>query len=229
MSKREHARADAAFLRGDIGVDGQATDDRADQADQAEVEKDKAREQLLRNRTYLGREMLSWLLWRSESGDPMLEVDEVPVTVLFTGRVVLKGIHDDVIELCARGATAAYSSEVRHALGRGLLVHAARLCFTHGERRFEAVLDAEHLDVRSAKLPQLLTEEEDDQLQERLALAEQLSGIVASLVEAFLAVRKDALWHDEVVPAMKEWMVPDQEAAMLPGSPKHLSQPRFLP
>ncbi len=59
MSKRERAREEAAFLRGDVGIDGQATDQKADEA---EVEKDKAREQLLRGRTYLGREMLTWLL-----------------------------------------------------------------------------------------------------------------------------------------------------------------------
>lgn len=203
MAKREQARADAAFARGDLGVDGQATEE---QRDEAEVEKDKAREQLLRGRTYLGREMLSWLLWRSESGEPLVEYDERPVTVLFSSRVVLKGVHEDVTEMSARGATAPYSEQVRHALDRGLLVHSARLCFTHGDRQYEATLDAEHLDVRSAKLPELMTEENDDRLQERLYLTEQLSGIVDALVEAFLAERTHKRWKQKIVPAMKEWM-----------------------
>lgn len=206
MGKREQARADAAFLRGDIGVDGQAVEE---QRDEAEVERDKAREQLLRGRTYLGREMLTWLLWRSESGDPLVEHEGQPVTALFTSRVVLKGVHEDVTELSARGAMAPYSEQVRHALDRGLLVHSARLCFTHGERQYEATLDAEHLDVRSAKLPQLMTEEDDDRLQERLHLAEELSGIVDALVEAFLAVRIHKRWRQKIVPAMKEWMRED--------------------
>jgi hypothetical protein len=203
VAKREQARIEAAFMRGDVGVDGQATEE---QRDEAEVEKDKAREQLLRGRTYLGRELLSWLLWRSESGESLVEYEERPVTVLFTSKVVLKGVHEDVTEMTARGATAPYSSEVRHALDRGLLVHSARLCFTHGDRQYEATLDAEHLDVRSAKLPQLMTEEEDDTLQERLYLVEQLSGIVDALVEAFLAVRTSKRWRQKIVPAMKEWM-----------------------
>ena len=203
MAKREQAQAEAAFMRGDVGVDGQATEE---QRDEAEVEKDKAREQLLRGRTYLGRELLSWLLWSSEAGEPLVEYEERPVTVLYTSRVVLKGVHEDVTEMTARGATAPYSAEVRHALDRGLLVHSARLCFTHGDRQYEATLDAEHLDVRSAKLPQLMTEEEDDALQERLYLVEQLSGIVDALVEAFLAVRTSKRWRQKIVPAMKEWM-----------------------
>ena len=153
MPRRERAREEAAFLRGDVGVDGQATQE---QGDEAAVQSDKAREQLLRGRTYLGREMLTWLLWRSESGEPILELDGEPLTLLFTRRVVLKGVHQDVTELSASGATAAYSEEVRQAINRGLLVHAARICITHGERQFEATLEAEHLDVRSAKMPALL-------------------------------------------------------------------------
>jgi hypothetical protein len=203
VGRREQAQAEAAFARGDVGVDGQATEE---QRDAAEVEKDKARDQLLRGRTYLGRELLSWLLWRSESGEPLVEYEGRPVTVLFTSKVVLKGVHEDVVEMSARGATAPYSAEVRHALDRGLLVHSARLAFTHGDRQYEATLDAEHLDVRSAKLPQLMTEEEDDALQERLYLVEQLSGIVDALVADFLAVRAHKRWRQKIVPAMKEWM-----------------------
>ena len=40
MGRRE-ARAEAAFLRGDVGVDGQATD--REERDEAEVERGKAR------------------------------------------------------------------------------------------------------------------------------------------------------------------------------------------
>ena len=203
MGKREQAWAEAAFMRGDAGVDGQATEE---QRDEAEVERDKAREEMLRGRTYLGRELLTWLLWRSESGDPLVQYEEQPVTVLFSSRVVLRGVHEDVTEMTARGAMAPYSEQVRHGLDRGLLVHSAHLCLTHGDRQYEATLDAEHLDVRSAKLPQLMTEEEDDKLQERLYLVEQLSGMVDALVEAFLAVRTHKQWGKKIVPAMKEWM-----------------------
>jgi hypothetical protein len=203
VARREQAQSEAAFRRGEIGVDGQAVEE---QRDEAEVERDKAREQLLRGRTYLGRELLTWVLWRSESGEPLIEVDGQPVTVLFTSKVVLKGVHEDVTEMSARGATAPYSEQVRHALDRGLLVHSARLCFTHGDKQYEATLDAEHLDVRSARLPQLMAEEGDDRLQERLYLAEQLSAIVDALVEAFLEERTNRRWRQKIVPALKQWM-----------------------
>jgi len=207
VGKREPNRAAAAFMRGETGVDGVAAE--PDQRDEAEVERDRAREQLLRGRTWLGRELLTWLLWRSESGDALVEVDGTGVVVLFTGRVVLRGLAGDVTEVAARGAAAPYAAQVKRALASGLLVHQARLRLTHGERSWEVTLDAEHLDVRAAKLPELLTEAEDDRAAERLDLCEELGRLVDALVEAFLSVRAEKGWARSTVPALRAWMEED--------------------
>ncbi|HEX8825446.1 MAG TPA: hypothetical protein VF794_36380 [Archangium sp.] len=210
MGKREQARIEAAFMRGDAGVDGVATEE--EQRDEAEIERDKAREQLLRGRAYLGREFLTWLLWRSESGDVLVDFEGTGLIVLYTGRCTLRGINGDVTELSARGALAPYSENVKHSLDRGLLIHQARLRITHGEKVYEVTLDAEFLDIRAAKLPDLMTEEEDDKLLERLYLTEQLSDMVDTLVQSFLEVRASRNWSKKVVPAMKSWMKGEDEA-----------------
>ena len=208
MARRDEARAEAAFLRGDVGVDGVATE--AEDRDAAELERDKAREELLRGRTWLGRELLTWLLWRSESGDALAEVEGAGLAVLFTGRITLRGIAGDVTELTARGVDAPYAAPVRRALDAGLLVHQARLRFTHGagdaEKVYAATLDAEHLAVRAAKLPELVAEEDDDRVLERLFLAGQLSRFVDALVAAFLEQRAAPAWAKRTVPALKRWM-----------------------
>ncbi|AEI66583.1 hypothetical protein [Corallococcus macrosporus] len=203
MARREEARAEAAFMRGDVGVDGGATEETQDEA---EVEKGKAREQLLRGRAYLGREFLTWLLWRTETGGPLVEVEGEGVSVLFMGRVVLRGVAGEVTEMSAKGTLAPYSEQVRHSLDKGLLVAQARLRFTHGEKEFEATLDSEFLDLRAGKLPALMSEEEDDQLSERLFLMEQLSAMVDALVQDYLQVRAGKGWSKTIVPSMKEWM-----------------------
>lgn len=203
MGRREQLKEEARFARGEVGVDGQATEEKQDEA---ELEKGKAREQFLRGKAYLGREFLTWLLWRSEAGEPLAKYADDPVTVLFVGKVVLKGIAGEVTELSARGAMAPYSVLLRQALDRGLLLHSARLRLTHGERVFEVTLDADYLDIKSAKLPELLSEEEDDQLTERLYLSEQLSAILHALLEGFLRVRGGKKWSREVVPELKAWM-----------------------
>ncbi|MFP2924468.1 hypothetical protein ACLESO_04480 [Pyxidicoccus sp. 3LG] len=210
MAGREQARAEAAFMRGDVGVDGGATEEKQDEA---EVEKGKAREALLRGRAYLGREFLTWLLWRSESGDPLVDFEKEGLKVLFMGRITLRGVAGDVTEMSAKGTLAPYSEQVKHSLDRGLLVAQARLRFTHGEKEYEVTLDSEFLDVRAAKLPALMSEEEDDQLSERLFLTEQISAMVDALVKDFLGVRAGRAWSKQVVPAMKEWMRGDTQGA----------------
>ncbi|NVJ27878.1 MULTISPECIES: hypothetical protein [Myxococcus] len=210
MAKREQARADAAFARGDVGVDGAATEETKDVA---EVERGQAREQLLRGRAYLGRELLTWMLWRSETGDALVELEGTGVNVLFMGRITLRGVAGDVTELSAKGTLAPYSEQVKHALDKGLLVAQARIRFTHGEKEYEATLDSEFLDVRAAKLPALMSEEEDDQLNERLFLTEQLSAMIDALVGDFLKIRVGKTWSKQVVPAMKEWMRGDEQGA----------------
>ncbi len=204
MAKREQARAEAAFLRGATGVDGAATEQ--DQRDAQEVERDAAREQYVRGRTWLGRELLTWLLWRSEAGEPLVEVDGEGVVVLFTGKVLLRGLAGDVTELAAKGTQAPYSAQVRQALGAGLLVHQARLRLTVGEQAWEVTLDAEFLDLRAARIPALLTEEADDQLVERLDLVARLGRMVDALVGAFLAARGARTWGTKTVPALQAWM-----------------------
>jgi hypothetical protein len=202
--RRERAGTEVAFLRGEVGVDGVATG--REERDEAEVERDRAREQLLRGRTWLGREFLTWLLWRSESGDPLAEWESAGVVVLFTGRLVLRGIAGDVTEISARGALVGYAEQVRRALDAGLLVHGARLRLTHGEQVYEVTVDAEFLDVRAARMPEVLKEQEDDRTLERLYLTEQLSGMLDALLAAFIQVRTSASWMQEIVPAMQRWM-----------------------
>src|SRR5688572_25792750 len=107
MGRREEAK----FHKGEVGVDGAETEQEL--RDPAEVEKDKAREQLLRGRTYLGRELLTWLLWRTESSEPFIVHEKLPVQILFLGRIVLRGLQGEVVELSAKGTMAPYSLQVR--------------------------------------------------------------------------------------------------------------------
>jgi len=203
MGRRDQARKDAKFARGEVGIDGEATEQKQDEA---ELERGKAREQYLKGKAYLGREFLTWLLWKSESGDALATVGKDPVVVLFTGRLTLRGIAGEITELSARGAMAAYSVLVRQSLERGLLLHGARVRITHGEKAYEVTLDADYLDIKSAKLPELLSEEEDDRLTERLWLSEQLGAILQALLEEFLRVRGTRKWSKDVVPKLKAWM-----------------------
>ena len=198
-SKRE----ESAFLRGELGVDGQAV---AEEQDETQAELAKAQEALLRGRTWLGRECLTWLLWKSESTDALLTVEDQPVNVVFNGKLTLRAASGDVTEVQVKGVAAPYAQLVKHALGKGLLVHTAKLQLTWGEQVYDFSLDAEFFDIRTAKLPALLQEEDDDKLTERLELATRASTLTDALIAAFIKERSGKSWTPKTVPALKKWM-----------------------
>jgi hypothetical protein len=197
-------RQDAAFARGEIGVDGEAVEEARDLA---EVERAKAREQFLEGKTWLGREFLTWLLWKSESAEPIIEYSGEAAHILFGGQFTLRGIAGDVMELKAKGAEAAYSRVIRFAMESGLLLHSAKLRLSLGEQKeFTFTLDAQMLDIRSAKLPELLTDDEDDRIQERIFLTERLGEVIQKIFTTFLEIRSSPAWRSKVLPEILEWL-----------------------
>ncbi len=202
-ARKSKVSEETAFLRGDVGVDGQATEE---ERDEGAKELADAQEALLRGRTWLGRECLTWLLWKSESTEPVIHFDGKPVTVVFNGKLGLRAASGDVTEATVKGVTSPYSKLVKHALGRGLLVHTAKVQVTWNEQVFDYALDAEFFDIRSAKLPALLNEEEDDKLTERLDLTTRASVITDAVIAAFVKERTSKVWAAKTVPALVEWM-----------------------
>ncbi len=202
-SKRIQAKTENAFLRGEVGVDGEAV---VEEQDAAQKELAAAQEALVRGRTWLGREALTWLLWKSESTDAVLAHEEQPVNVVFNGKLTLRAAGGDITEVQLKGVAAPYAKLVKQALDRGLLVHTAKMQLTWGEQVFDYTLDAEFFDIRSAKLPALLQDEEDDQISERLELASRASTLADALVAAFIKERSSKNWVTKTVPALKEWM-----------------------
>lgn len=199
MSGREESQ----FLRGEIGIDGEAVEE---EKDEAEVQRGEAVEALARNRAYLGREFLTWLLYTSNAGVPAATVDGEDLTLIVVGQVNLRGLAGDATELQVKGHLSAYSDVVRNAIDQGLLVHQARLRIQSGEQVYEVTLDAENLDFKGAQIPKVLSEDDEDKITERLWLAERLAELVDALWAAFLEVRTSKAWAKKTVPAIKAWV-----------------------
>ncbi len=202
---RASARAEARFMRGETGLDGAATEQK--ETDPSVLEQAKAKELLYRGGAWLGREALTWLLMKSDSTEPICDVDGVALHVIAAGQVTLRAGQGDVTELVAKGVTAPYAKAVRFALQHNLLVHAARLHLTHGERIFEVTVDAERFNLRSVKLPAVLDEQDGgEELIERLELVARLGRLVDAALAAFMKVRTSPSWKRTVVPELQEWL-----------------------
>lgn len=203
MGARRQASEETKFLRGQTGVDGAAT---KEEVDPSQAEQAKAREALYRGRTWLGRECLTWILFKSNDTNPIATLDDEPITVLFTGRLTLRAAAGDITEVAVKGVNAPYAALIRQAADRGLLVHSARLTFTWEERVYEVTLDAEHFDVRAGKTPELMKEEDSEKLTERLDHVAALGRIVDAVVARFMTLRTSPQWKKTIVPELKAWM-----------------------
>lgn len=195
---------ETAFLKGELGADGQPLEEERDEGDIARA---KAIEALKRNRTWLGREWLTWLLWRSNRTEAFAEHDGEPLHVIFVGPVVLQGLAGDATELRAKGHQTAYAEVLRPAFAQGLLLHRATLRLAHGERVFDVTLDAEHMAIQSARIPKVLADEDEAQLEERMMLTDLLCSLVDTLWAVFVAVRSDAAtWETREVAGLRAWL-----------------------
>lgn len=203
MASRRAASEETKFLRGDTGVDGQAT---KEVADPVEAEQAKAREALYRGRTWLGRECLTWILFKSNDTNPIAVLDDEPIKVLFNGRLTLRAAAGDITEVAVKGVNAPYARLIRQAADLGLLVHSARLTITWQERSYDFTLDAEHFDVRAGKTPELMKDDDDEKLTERLDHVAALGRLIDAISSRFMEIRNSAEWKKKVVPQLKAWM-----------------------
>jgi hypothetical protein len=157
----------------------------------------------LEDLAFLGREFLTWLLWRVDRGEGAF----ADFAVSFGSRVRLKGLAGDATEATLKGGAAAHSSAARAAVGAGRTLRDADLRVVRGDREWRFGLDAETLDLRAVKLPALLTEADDDRLLERLALIDELDGMVKGAFADFLRERTRPAWNRSILPALRDWCV----------------------
>jgi hypothetical protein len=159
----------------------------------------------VQDNAFLGREFLTWLLWRADQGENDFTLEGDTFVVTFAGRIIFGGLAGDVSKGRLDGKSAAYSIEARAAIGAGRTIREAQLHFAVGEREWTCAL-TDALDLRSVKLPALLTEEEDDRFMERMTLLEELQRMVQAMYQAFLAERlaPKKQWQ-KVVNVMGQW------------------------
>ena len=155
---------------------------------------------------FLGREFMTWLLWRVDRGEGNFGEKDDACVFAFGGRVRMAGL-GDVTDAVLKGRTPAMAIEARSGVGAGRTLREAELKIAMGEREFRFTLVADTLDLKSVKLPALLEEQEDDRLLERITLLEELDGLIKNAFSEFIRERTRPVWQRTVIPAMRTWLV----------------------
>lgn len=164
---------------------------------------------------FLGREFLTWLLFRVEEDGGRLQVGDDVVELALGDRVVMQEEGEKQARL-----TLFDEGDMRPELGAGLrggkLIDRARIAVTRGERRWELSLDGGLLTYDSLRCPKL--GERDANLSDdpralfendlflRLADVEEVVGFLDRLFASFCQLRASPRWAEETLPALRTWV-----------------------
>jgi len=163
--------------------------------------------------SFLGREFLTWLWFEAERNNGTVEVQTLgPVRVDFGQRLVLESGGAIREDSTVKAEAPSLAEESRTALRVGKKVARARLLLDLGERHFELGIDAETLTLSGVKLPTLLASEDDQRLEERLHLIDEVENIVDELYMTFIRLRKDAETWAPLRTALRTWVLDGTQA-----------------
>ena len=111
------------------------------------------------------------------------------------------------IESCRlKGADPSSGNEAKEALRDGKVPTRAHFHLSQAEKSFSFAFNADTLATSGVKIPQLLTDKEDDGFFERMQLIEELETLLLSLFEQFVRLRLSTEWDATVVPALRLWV-----------------------
>jgi len=176
------------------------------------TERDEALDEL----GFLAREFLTWLVYHAdvEGGGYAGAGDVGAFNIQFGGRLSLRTTTGFVTDMTVKGSSPGISPDLRYALAGGLAVKEAELRLVlegatgpEGEERaYVFGLAADGFDLKRVKIPALLTEEEDDRADERVALLGELDAALQHAYGHFVALRCTPSWKRTVVPALRSWL-----------------------
>lgn len=161
----------------------------------------------INNTRYLGKEFLTWLWFRSDKNEGLLQIPDMEtVEVWFDDKVVLSGADTTREQNIVKGEAPTESPEARMGLRMGKKVAEAKLRIIKGQRKWSFGVKAETLALSGVKIPAVLSREEDDQVYERFYLLEEVSNIFAALYKMFVELRLDKEQWGAELEAMRAWL-----------------------
>jgi hypothetical protein len=156
---------------------------------------------------FLGNEFLAWLWFKVELFEGTLPLGELGACeVWFDTQLVLTSLMDETEKVTLRGSAPSSSAEASEALRQGKFPSKASLRFVIGGEEYVATFTGQSFALSGIKVPQVLKEEQEEQLIERMRLIEQLSDSVSALYDEYLALRLSSVWDATALPALREWV-----------------------
>ena len=158
----------------------------------------------------LGQEFLTWLWYRSETHNIFKDLEGNDFSVIMEKRIVVQGGEGELIETASVSGAMSELREARLGLTTGKKVTRALIRLEQEPESWSFTLRAEDFSLGSFKTPKVDTsnEKEDDaesMFFEKIFLLDKGLGFFDLLYKAFIELRIDAGWKDEVK-RIQSWM-----------------------
>ncbi len=159
----------------------------------------------------LGREFLTWLWYKSEERNGMIQIPGVGETEIhMVRRLVLESGDGEYSETVVCQGMHADLNEGREALRRGKKIKEARLQLTRDAAAWEFTLKADRFQFQSMKMPVVMDRDEgqdnrDGRVLERIYLIETVVRSMDRLFALFVSLRQPENWQQERM-RMEKWL-----------------------
>ena len=165
---------------------------------------------LWREKSFLGREFLTWLWITSEIHGNLLKIKpQGEVELWFENRLTLEsGEGAGRKAVICRDPESKWAEAVC-ALKEGKQITRGRLRLRTEDKEWGLTLNADTLTPHGVSFPKGLVEAEDqaaDLFLERAALLRELVGLIESLCRQFLELRLSEAWAAEELPRLNKWL-----------------------
>ncbi len=161
----------------------------------------------IRRTQFLGREFLTWLMFKAAQGDGVFYDENGKITeISFERALTLDGENPAREMSTIKVDSPMHSEEVMLSLRLGKKVSRARLVVVSEGWEFSLVLDAANLGMRSVKLPNIPAFDAIEHLIEKTELLSTLEDIIHNLFVKYVRIRIDQdAWSQEAL-AIGNWI-----------------------
>lgn len=156
---------------------------------------------------FLGREFLLWLWFSSEQNGGLFQLPKAgEIEFLLEDRLVMEPVFGDGHRHLVTGMDATLSIEAAVALQINKVPSEIKVKIVQHARAWTFALRGDDLQLRSLKIPEVLTKHEDEKVFERVYLLEEIEAILSELFSMFLDNRIGDDW-DQSHSSIRSWIL----------------------
>jgi recombination associated protein RdgC len=161
----------------------------------------------VRRTQFLGREFLTWLMYRSARDEGVLPIPgEAAIQVFFERALTLDGDNPAREMATIKVDDPTDSEEVMVSLRLGKKVSRARLIVQDQGQEYTLVLDGTSLSMRNMKLPETAAMDPIENMAEKAGLCARIEDLVHSLFVSFMRIRLDEKAWNEEADGLRSWL-----------------------